>query len=682
MAATRESNHRVVILNVDDYEAGRYATSRVLRQAGYDVIEAATGAEALEKASTHPDLVVLDVNLPDLDGFEVCRRLKEAPATSAIPVLYLSAAYRGPEHRVQGLDIGADGYLTQPVDGRELVATVNALLRARQVRDAVKDSEKRFRSLMTATSDIIWTAGPHGMGEMEQADWREFTGQTEEEARGDGWLDAVHPDERTETRRSWKRALEEESSYEVDYRLRRRDGEYRLMRVRAVPVEDESGKVREWVGACTDITEQRVAQDSLARHAHQLRELARASLAISSAGSLEGTLQAITDHARAVIGAHQAVTSLTAGKDWAQAVTAVSLSGKYAPYRRYAQPPDGSGLYALVCETNRPVRMTQAELEAHPRWPDIAAAGGGHPPMRGWLAAPLVARDGRNLGLIQLSDRADGDFTEQDEVILVQLAQLASVAVENTRLLEETQEANRAKSDFLATMSHELRTPLNAMIGYTDLLMLGVPAPIPEPALEHVERIRGAALHLTQLIEEVLTYARFEAGHDELHVERTILPDLIEDVAGMVEPLAREKGLEFVIEIEPAPVEIETDPGKLRQILVNLLGNAVKFTEAGQVQLAARGEGDQLVVEVSDTGIGIPETFLEKIFEPFWQVDGTKTRRAGGTGLGLGVVRQLARRLGGDVKVRSSEQTGSTFTVRLPLRSPPETEPELRSVPA
>jgi DNA-binding response OmpR family regulator len=122
----------------------------VLKQAGFEVIEASTGADALQKADVHPDLIVLDVNLPDVDGFEVCRRLKEAPATASIPVLYLSAAYRGPEHRVQGLELGADGYLTQPVDGRELVATVNALLRARQVRDAVADSEERFRSLMTA----------------------------------------------------------------------------------------------------------------------------------------------------------------------------------------------------------------------------------------------------------------------------------------------------------------------------------------------------------------------------------------------------------------------------------------------------------------------------------------------------------------------------------------------------
>jgi PAS domain S-box-containing protein len=666
-------SEKVVVLNVDDYEAGRYATTRVLRQAGYEVIEATTGAEALEKAEEHPDLIVLDVNLPDVDGFEVCRRLKQAPSTASIPVLYLSAAYRGPEHRVQGLDLGADGYLTQPVDGRELVATVNALLRAREIRAAVKDSEQRFRSLMTATWDIIWTTDPDGLVVDEQPDWAGFTGQSFEEYRDAGWLDAVHPDDREPAGRSWRAAVEAESLFEADYRLRREDGVYRLMRVRGVPVTAASGEIREWVGACTDITEQRQAEESLARHAQQLRGLARASLAINSAQSLEGTLQVITDHALSVIGAHQSITTLTVDEQWSEPIHAFRMSGRYASDEEPSLP-DGRGIERLVTERNRSVRMTQAQLEADPGWRGPGGGASRHPPMRGWLAAPLIGRDGRNLGLIELSDRAEGDFTEQDEAILVQLAQLASVAIENTRLLEETQEANRAKSDFLATMSHELRTPLNAMIGYTELLLLGVPVSIPDQARDHVDRIRSAALHLTQLIEEVLTHARIEAGRDELHVEATDLPAIVADVTGMVETLARQKGLRFVVDITRAPERLETDPQKLRQILLNLLGNAVKFTEQGEIGLVGDSDGEMVVLEVSDTGIGIPAVYLEKIFEPFWQVDGTKTRRAGGTGLGLGVVRQLARRLGGEVTVRSVEGEGSVFTVRVPLNTREEPE--------
>ncbi|MBW3628296.1 MAG: response regulator, partial [Gemmatimonadetes bacterium] len=422
---------RIVVLNVDDYEAGRYATTRVLRQAGYDVVEATTGTEALLKAEEHPDIIVLDVNLPDVDGFEVCRRLKEAPATASIPVLYLSAAYRGPEHRVQGLEMGADGYLTQPVDGRELVATVNALLRARQVRDAVMDSEQRFRSLMTASWDIIWTTNPQGAVEDEQPDWGEFTGQTRDEYVGDGWLEAVHRDDRKAAFRSWRASVEAESLYEADFRLRRSDGCYRLMRARAVPVIIPNGGIREWVGACTDITEQRRAEESLSRHAQQLRDLAHASLAINSARSLEGTLEVITQHARNIIRAHWAITTLKAAEDWSATTRCVSTSEKYAGCGVPTEA-SGTGIEAVVAERNRSTRMSQAELEAHPAWSGPGGASSRRPPLRGWLAAPLVGRDGRNLGLIELSDRVEGEFTEHDEAILVQLAQLASVAVENT----------------------------------------------------------------------------------------------------------------------------------------------------------------------------------------------------------------------------------------------------------
>lgn len=144
-------------------------------------------------------------------------------------------------------------------------------------------------------------------------------------------------------------------------------------------------------------------------------------------------LQVITDQAREIIGAHQAVTSVTIDQNWAQAIHAISLSDKYAPYRTYDTKADGSGIYSVVCRENRTMRMTQAELEAHPAWRGFGKEVGKHPPMRGWLATPLIARDGTNLGLIQLSDKYEGEFTEEDEAILVQLAQLASLSIKRHR---------------------------------------------------------------------------------------------------------------------------------------------------------------------------------------------------------------------------------------------------------
>ena len=181
----------------------------------------------------------------------------------------------------------------------------------------------------------------------------------------------------------------------------------------------------------TDVTERRRAEERLRRRSEQLQSLAEASLVVARAPTLEATLDEITRSARRIIGAHQAIVSLTQGPDWSQAINAVDLSDRYAAWSDFDAPPDGSGIYAWVCKENRPSRMTRAELEAHPRWRGFGRHAAEHPPMRGWLAAPLVGRDGRNFGLIQLSDKADGtEFDEADEAMLVQLAQFASAAVE------------------------------------------------------------------------------------------------------------------------------------------------------------------------------------------------------------------------------------------------------------
>ncbi len=179
---------------------------------------------------------------------------------------------------------------------------------------------------------------------------------------------------------------------------------------------------------------QRQVLAARARHAAQLQKLAAASLVIESARSVGDVVQTVTEKAREIVGAHQSVTSIVVDGNWARAINAVSLSDKYAAWRTYDEQPDGSGIYRLVCEMNRPLRMTQTELEAHAAWRGFGKAVGKHPPMRGWLAAPLTGRHGRNVGLMQLSDKYEGDFTEADETVLLELAKMASIAIQNARL--------------------------------------------------------------------------------------------------------------------------------------------------------------------------------------------------------------------------------------------------------
>ncbi len=254
--------------------------------------------------------------------------------------------------------------------------------------------------------------------------------------------------------------------------------------------------------------------------------------------------------------------------------------------------------------------------------------------------------------------------------------------VEQARALnDELQRANRAKATFLATMSHELRTPLNAVIGYSDLLLAGIPEELNPPSRRSVERIALASRHLLSVIEEILSHARIEAGRETLSVDEVDLGEVLREVVAIVEPLAAEKKLAFRAPERVEPASMVTDARKLRQILVNLLGNAVKFTARGEIGFAVESAGGEASFHVRDTGIGIAAGDLERIFEPFRQVDDATTRVAGGTGLGLSVSRHLARMMGGDVTVASVPGEGSTFTLRLPTetRSTPPPAPSASS---
>ncbi|MFJ3823232.1 SpoIIE family protein phosphatase [Streptomyces nodosus] len=203
------------------------------------------------------------------------------------------------------------------------------------------------------------------------------------------------------------------------------------------------------------------------RRSRQLQDLAQAGMRINAAPSLERALQTVTDEARALVGAHQSVTSMTTNLRWAQAINAVSLSDKYADYRSFTVPPDGAGIYVLVCRDNRPMRLTQAELEAHPAWRGFGPYAAEHPPMRGWLAVPLIGSDGRNLGLVQLSDKKDGsEFTADDQAILVQLAQLASASIEKAAALENQYEIARTLQSSLLPQRLPEHSALSAASRY------------------------------------------------------------------------------------------------------------------------------------------------------------------------------------------------------------------------
>jgi PAS domain S-box-containing protein len=244
--------------------------------------------------------------------------------------------------------------------------------------------------------------------------------------------------------------------------------------------------------------------------------------------------------------------------------------------------------------------------------------------------------------------------------------ELTARGLELTRARAAAEEANRAKSQFLAVMSHELRTPLNAIGGYVQLLELGVQGPVTDGQRDFLARVASAQRHLLRLINEVLNLSRIEAGHVEYRVDLFPADDLLRGVLPLIEPQMAAAGLESQTSIEPG-VMLRADREKVEQIIINLLTNAVKFTPAGgRIAITATKPGKGTVaLSVSDSGIGIPQEKLTQIFEPFVQVDTGHTRREG-SGLGLAISRDLARGMGGELLVTSELGKGSTFVLTLP----------------
>jgi PAS domain S-box-containing protein len=319
------------------------------------------------------------------------------------------------------------------------------------------------------------------------------------------------------------------------------------------------------------------------------------------------------------------------------------------------------------------LRRTEARRESSPDVEIELAATAGERVYWSVSVWPVVARQRRGHLVVELRDVTDEASERRRRAELVAQMQainerLLLAALREEQLTEQAQAANETKSVFLATMSHELRTPLTAIIGYEELLSTGITGPVTEAQQVQLARIKAGAVHLLALIDEVLSIARVDTHREIVHVERVDVGRICDHVSVLVAPLVAGKPIALRVLPPEQPIVIDSDPVKLRQILVNLVGNAIKFTDAGNVSMSVREVDGSVEFRVTDTGIGIRPEHLDSVFDDFWQVEQTRTRRAGGSGLGLAISRRLARLLEGDVAVESVHGKGSTFTLRVPLR--------------
>jgi signal transduction histidine kinase/DNA-binding response OmpR family regulator len=405
--------------------------------------------------------------------------------------------------------------------------------------------------------------------------------------------------------------------------------------------------------------------DRLRQRATQLHRLTSTSLTINSASSVQKIAQIAADTARELIGTNLALMLISPGDHPAHTASCASYSGKHASWQKKSPNLQGGGLFILVSKTNKPMRMTHLELEAHA---PAHAISDDTPPLRGLLAAPLTGRDGSNMGAILLSDKMEGEFTDDDQAILVQLSQMASVAVENAIFADE-RESNRLKDEFLSTLSHELRTPLNAISGWIQLLRM---KPLDEETTHGLEVIQRNVVSQTRLIEDLLDLSRITSGKLRVKAKPIEIVRVVEAAVDSLLPVAREKGVAIDCQFDGARGAVVVgDAERLQQVCWNLLSNAVKFTASGgMISVRLARENGMIRLSVTDTGVGIENEFLPFVFDRFRQADSTSSRHHGGLGIGLAIAKHLVELHNGSIRVESEgKDRGATFNVRLPAAS-------------
>jgi PAS domain S-box-containing protein len=518
----------------------------------------------------------------------------------------------------------------QEVTGIGLVAQDTT--RRRRAEEALRDSEARFRDMANAIPQLAWMTDETGAITWYNQRWYDYTGSTFEAMKGWGWKAVHHPDHVDQVVAGFRRAFEAGESWEDTFPLRGRDGDYHWFLSRAVPIRDEQGRVARWFGTNTDVSAQRAAEERMRRSEERFRTVLDASASIiwNTAGTGEF--------------------------EWAQPRWTAFTGQALEQFRGWgwldAVHPDDR---ARVGEAWHAAVQAKSHYEVDHR---LRRADGAWRYMEA-RAVPIPEEDGSIREWI-------GTHTDVTERTLSE-QQLAEAK-------EAAEAANRAKSQFIANMSHELRTPLSAVIGYSEMLSEELQDLGQEELLPDVAKIESNARHLLSLINDVLDLSKIEAGRMTVAAEAFEISSLVDDVAAATAPLVERKGNRLALDLGGDLGGMHTDQVKVRQCLLNLIGNASKFTENGTITLAVRreqaGGRDWVSFAVQDTGIGMTEEQMSRLFQRFSQADESTTRQFGGTGLGLAITRAFCRMMGGEVGVTSKPGEGSTFTLRLPVELP------------
>ncbi|GGY60095.1 hybrid sensor histidine kinase/response regulator [Pseudoduganella albidiflava] len=576
-----------------------------------------------------------------------------------------------------------------------MTGMVQDITARRAAEEALKDSEEQLRALADSIPQLAWIAHHDGRMTWYNRRWFEYTGLTSDALRGDAWSQVYDPECIPAMTQHWKRAIESGRPFEMEFPIRGVDGEYRWFLTRANPVRGADGRTLRWFGTSTDVDQVKRAQEALRDETAVLELLNSTGNALARHRDLQPLLQEVTDAATRISGARFGAFIYKGARDAAagetedeghgsDALTPFTLSGRVPPLFDNLTRSHAAALFG---DTLRGTAITRCgDLLRHPECApalpaELAAL------LRSYLAAPVMSRDGSVIGTLLFGHPEPAMFSERTERIIGGIAAQAGVAIDNARLNEaarraaeerialldsersaraEAERTSQMKDEFLATLSHELRTPLTAILGWSQVLRRGGRGEADlQKGLQTIERNARAQ---AQLIEDLLDMSRIMSGKVLLDIEAIPPAAVAEAAIETVRPAAAARKVRIERDFQPCGL-VAADAGRLQQVIWNLLSNAIKFTpQDGTVRIGVREVDGQAELVVADTGIGIGAGFLAHVFEHFRQADASSTRRHGGLGLGLSIVKHLVEQHGGTVAADSAgEGRGATFTVRLPL---------------
>jgi PAS domain S-box-containing protein len=713
-AAKDTPDDKVSILLVDDRPDKLMALEAVLGDLGQKLVKATSGKDAL-KAVLKQDfaVILLDVNMPGMDGFETAALIRQRRKSEKTPIIFFTALSDTDTHVTRGYSLGAVDYLRIPVEPEILRAKVAAFVDLYKKTEKVKQQAEMMRELQerehrsqlaeatdrleaetkrnrffTLAIDMLAIAGFDGHFKQLNPSWEKTLGFTDEELKAKPLIEFVHLEDRASTEEQLHKLQTGASITYFENRYRTKAGGWRWLGWTAAPFAEE-GLI--YIFA-RDLTERKVAEEErlhlireqTARAAAEAAER-RAAFLADAGISLASSLDYHTTLARLVRLAVPFMADWCAldVRDEDGTVRRVEVAhadpGKEDLARQlmaFSPDPEGDDPQSRVLRTREPCLAPECNDEM---LAGLVRDGEAQKALRAtgscsMMVIPLVAR-GRPLGALTfLSDKASRTYGRLDLELAEELGRRAALAADNAWLYRSSQEArkgaeraNRAKDEFLATLSHELRTPLTPILGWTVMLRSGT--------LDQAGMLRGLEViernvrAQTQLIEDLLDVSRIVTGKLRVEVRPIDLMPVVEAGLDAVRPSAEAKEIHLDAKLEPIDSKVLADPDRLQQVVWNLASNAVKFTpKGGHIEVRLRRADSQVHLSVKDNGKGINAEFLPYVFDRFRQADSTSTRKYGGLGLGLAIVRHLVELHGGTVYAESAgPDRGATFTVRLPL---------------